>query len=43
MTAPYFHDGSIQTLDKAVITMAYYQLGVTLAKPQVSLLYPSDR
>lgn len=27
LTAPYFHDGSAETLDKAVITMAKYQLG----------------
>ena len=30
-TAPYFHDGSIATLEKAVDTMAHYQLGITLA------------
>lgn len=29
-TAPYFHDGSIATLDKAVDTMARYQLGLNL-------------
>jgi cytochrome c peroxidase len=32
-TAPYFHDGSIAKLDKAVETMARYQLGVTLDEP----------
>jgi cytochrome c peroxidase len=31
-TAPYFHDGSIPTLEKAVETMARYQLGQTLSK-----------
>jgi len=30
-TAPYFHDGSLETLDKAVDTMARYQLGVELS------------
>jgi len=30
LTAPYFHDGSAKTLEKAVNTMAYYQLGVRL-------------
>ena len=30
-TAPYFHDGSIATLEKAVETMARYQLGVELS------------
>lgn len=33
-TAPYFHDGSIATLDKAVDTMARYQLGVSLSAEQ---------
>ncbi len=30
LTAPYFHDGSAQTLEQAVGTMAKYQLGQTL-------------
>jgi len=30
LTAPYFHDGSAQTLEQAVATMAKYQLGQTL-------------
>lgn len=30
-TAPYFHDGSIATLEKAVEAMARYQLGITLS------------
>jgi cytochrome c peroxidase len=33
-TAPYFHDGSIPTLEKAVDTMARYQLGVRLDAAQ---------
>lgn len=33
-TAPYFHDGSIATLEKAVDTMARYQLGVRLSVEQ---------
>jgi cytochrome c peroxidase len=32
-TAPYFHDGTIGSLEKAVDTMARYQLGVELAAP----------
>ncbi len=31
-TAPYFHDGSIATLEKAVETMARYQLGIELSE-----------
>jgi cytochrome c peroxidase len=30
MTGPYFHDGSVETLDAAVKTMARVQLGVML-------------
>ncbi|MEI9941871.1 MAG: cytochrome-c peroxidase [Pseudomonadota bacterium] len=30
LTAPYFHDGSADTLEQAVTTMAQYQLGQTL-------------
>jgi cytochrome c peroxidase len=30
LTAPYFHDGSVDTLAEAVEKMAYYQLGVVL-------------
>ncbi len=37
-TAPYFHDGSIDKLEKAVETMARYQLGVTLSAPDKSAL-----
>lgn len=32
-TGPYFHDGSIDSLEDAVSTMARYQLGVELAVP----------
>jgi cytochrome c peroxidase len=34
LTAPYFHDGSIDTLDEVVNTMARYQLGINLSKNQ---------
>lgn len=34
LTAPYFHDGSIATLDKVVYTMALYQLGIGLSQQQ---------
>ncbi len=36
MTPPYFHDGSTQTLEKAVQVMAYYQLGRTISPHEVS-------
>src|SRR5262249_48535507 len=35
-TAPYFHDGSAETLEQAVQVMARYQLGRKLAPEQVS-------
>jgi cytochrome c peroxidase len=35
-TAPYFHDGSIKTLDEAVKLMAEYQLGKTLTDEQTA-------
>jgi cytochrome c peroxidase len=34
-TAPYFHDGSIATLDMAVDTMARYQLGIRLGPDEI--------
>lgn len=34
-TAPYFHDGSVATLNEAVEKMALHQLGKTLAKEDV--------
>jgi cytochrome c peroxidase len=37
-TAPYFHDGSAPTLNAAVETMAYYQLGRSISDEQVNLL-----
>jgi cytochrome c peroxidase len=38
LTAPYFHDGSIKTLDEVVNTMARYQLGINLSQQQRSNL-----
>lgn len=35
-TAPYFHDGSIATLEEAVRLMGYHQLAVTLDDGQVA-------
>ncbi|MCL2589628.1 MAG: cytochrome-c peroxidase [Betaproteobacteria bacterium] len=32
VTAPYFHDGSVETLDKAIEIMSRYQLGRELSK-----------
>lgn len=34
-TAPYFHDGSVETLDEAVRLMARHQLGTTLPETDV--------
>lgn len=31
LTAPYFHDGSVETLPEAVKLMAYHQLGATIS------------
>jgi cytochrome c peroxidase len=36
LTAPYFHDGSAQTLEQAVATMGRVQLGRSLTPTQVS-------
>jgi cytochrome c peroxidase len=36
LTAPYFHDASATTLEKAVATMAKFQLGVTLPKDDIA-------
>jgi cytochrome c peroxidase len=36
LTAPYFHNGSVDTLDKAVVVMAKTQLGKDLAKDEVA-------
>ncbi|WP_234421575.1 cytochrome-c peroxidase [Parazoarcus communis] len=38
LTAPYFHDGSVEKLDDAVEIMARYQLGRTLSKEDRRLL-----
>jgi len=35
MTAPYFHDGSVQDLKKAIWIMGKVQLGKDLSKQQV--------
>jgi cytochrome c peroxidase len=34
-TGPYFHDGSVKTLDEAVSKMAEHQLGKNLTAEQV--------
>jgi cytochrome c peroxidase len=36
LTAPYFHDGAVATLDEAVRAMAHYQLDRTLTDEEVS-------
>jgi cytochrome c peroxidase len=36
LTAPYFHNGSVKTLDKAVTMMAQLQLGKELSKEEVA-------
>jgi cytochrome c peroxidase len=38
LTAPYFHDGSIATLNQAVNVMAYYQLGRTISDEDIDLI-----
>lgn len=38
LTAPYFHDGSAQTLDKAVLIMGRYQLGRELSQDDVDAI-----
>lgn len=35
-TAPYFHDGSVKTLEEAVADMGNYQLGKTLSSAEVT-------
>lgn len=34
-TAPYFHDGSVKTLNEAISQMGEYQLGKKLTKEEV--------
>jgi cytochrome c peroxidase len=36
LTAPYFHNGSVKTLDKAVQIMAKLQLGKDLSKEEIA-------
>lgn len=36
LTAPYFHDGSAETLPEAVKIMAKYQLGKALSDDQIA-------
>lgn len=38
LTAPYFHNGEAATLEKAIETMARYNLGITLPKKDIDLL-----
>ena len=38
LTAPYFHDGTTETLEQAVRTMAQYQLGRAITQPDVDAL-----
>ena len=38
MTAPYFHDGSVATLEEAVALMAHHQLGEELAPADVTAI-----
>jgi cytochrome c peroxidase len=38
LTAPYFHDGSADTLEKAVDVMAKYQLGRKIPKKEKRLI-----
>ena len=38
LTAPYFHDGSIEKLEQSVDAMARYQLGVELSEPDRAAL-----
>lgn len=38
LTAPYFHDGSADALDKAVVVMARYQLGRELAPRDIEAI-----
>lgn len=38
LTAPYFHDGSVQTLEQAVLIMGQYQLGVAIPPADVALI-----
>lgn len=35
LTAPYFHDGTMKTMDEAVVAMAKYEVGVELTNEEV--------
>ena len=35
LTAPYFHDGTMKTMDEAVVAMAKYEVGVDLTNEEV--------
>ena len=36
MTAPYFHDGSVKTLEEAIRMMGEHQLGIQLTDPNIA-------
>jgi cytochrome c peroxidase len=36
LTAPYFHDGSAETLEEAVQKMAWYQAGLELTNEDIN-------
>ncbi len=38
LTAPYFHDGSVKTLESAINKMAHYQLGREISSAEVQLV-----
>lgn len=38
LTGPYFHDGSVETIEEAVAIMAQYQLGKRLSRDEVALI-----
>ena len=38
LTAPYFHDGSVKTLDSAVQVMAKYQLGISFEPDEIQAI-----
>jgi len=38
LTAPYFHDGKINTLDEAVSLMAKYQIGFEISEEEISCI-----
>lgn len=38
LTAPYLHDGSVETLREVIELMAYHQIGVKLTEPELNAL-----